>query len=92
MTDDSKEWNVELSEQVKAAMERDPKINKLIKDFVAAFHQANDGVERGQYKSQKDGVESILGATITHVDPDDLPDDVREEFEQAVLKHKKVNQ
>ena len=64
-------WSVEFSPEVLEQMEADPKLKEFMRGLVAAFHQANAGVESGQYKDMKEGIESITGGTMDRIEDDD---------------------
>lgn len=67
-----KEIKIILSPEVQAAMDEDPDKAKMIKDFMAACHQAVHGVKTGKYKTHEEGLAAITGGKITHISEDDL--------------------
>ena len=72
MTDDNSndDLKIEISEQVRAKLEADPKLKAAAGDLLAAFHQAADAVKRGQYASFDDAVEAITGCRPEAIDAD----------------------
>ncbi len=61
MNKEKKDLTVEFTPQVEQQMAEDPKLAEALRDFIAVLHQAKDGVERGQYKTMDDAIESITG-------------------------------
>lgn len=60
-----------FSEQVKEQMAADPDLAEFVRDFVAATHQAQAGVESGQYQTLEEGIAAITGGTVEPVDDPD---------------------
>lgn len=63
------------SDQLKEQMAKDPEIAAAIRDFTAAVHQAQAGVESGQYQTLDEGIAAITGATVEPFDPDEEDDE-----------------
>lgn len=61
MADEPKELEIVFSDQVLEAMTNDPEMAALIKDFSAAYRQADHAVKTGQHKSFEDAMEAITG-------------------------------
>ena len=62
MTKKDKEWTVEYSDKVMKQMAENPEMAKAIREMAANMRQAMDGVQRGQYKSFDEAMESITGS------------------------------
>ena len=76
------ELKIKISDEVKEQMEKDPELKEVLGEMFANFHQAADGVKRGQYKSFDDAMEAITGQRPKKVDPGKLEEIItREEFE-----------
>ena len=74
MPDDDNDLEIEFSPGTREQMNKDPKIAAALRDFTAAFRQANEGVKRGYYKTIEEGLESITGGRVRNVDASDLED------------------
>jgi hypothetical protein len=65
MTDEKKppmkgeDWKVEFSDQVKEAMENDPKIKEGVTEFLAAWRQATELLNTGKYASMEDALRAL---------------------------------
>ena len=75
MSDDLK---IKLSDQVKDQVEKHPELKEILGELFANFHQAADGVKRGQYKSFDDAMEFITGQRPKKVDLDDLEQEIED--------------
>lgn len=62
-----KEWEIVYDDEVKAAMDSDPKIAAMIREMTARMRQATADYEAGRYNSLDAAMEAI-GAT--KVEPD----------------------
>lgn len=71
--DDDKELKIEILDQVKDDIAKDPELAEIVADFTAALHQAHDAVKRGQYKTMEDAMEALTGNRPVRID--DLEDD-----------------
>lgn len=67
---EDKELKIELSDQVREQMAADPAMAEALREMMAAFHQANDAVQRGQYETMEDAIEAITGNRPAPVDLD----------------------
>ena len=65
---DDEELEIELAPEVLADMEKNPELAAHIRNFIAAIHQANEGVKRGLYRTVDEGIESITGGKVRHID------------------------
>lgn len=52
---------ITISDEAKAKMAADPKLDAIVKDLLAAFHQAHNAVHTGQHKTIDDALEAITG-------------------------------
>ena len=75
MTGDKKELEIELSDQVKKAMAKDPKLAEYMRNFIATLHQARHGVDTGQYDSMDDAMEALTGSRPEKIDINDIPEE-----------------
>lgn len=71
MTDDKKDLEVVLSEQVRAQMAADPELAAAIREMSAIFRQADHAVKTGQHKTFEDAIEALTGERPQPVDLDD---------------------
>jgi ATP-dependent protease HslVU (ClpYQ) ATPase subunit len=67
---DDKELKIEILDEVKDEIARDPEMAELMADFIAMLHQAHDAVRRGQYKTMDDALEALTGNRPVQIDPE----------------------
>lgn len=68
-----KEFQVIISDQVKADAEKNPELAKALKEFAAMARQAMHGVETGKYESFDEAMEVLTGHRPNEVDVDEIP-------------------
>ena len=73
------ELKITISKQVKEQMKKHPELKEVLGEMFANFHQAADGVKRGQYKSFDDAMEAITGQRPKKVDPGKLEEIITRE-------------
>lgn len=69
--DEIPDLNVEISDQVKEKIAKDPKLANYLRETIACFRQAHQAVQEGRYASFPDAVEAITGTRPVRIDVDD---------------------
>ncbi len=69
MTDDKRPLTINMTDEIRAQIEADPKLAAAVRDWQAKMHQAHDAVQRGQYKTMEDAMEALTGHRPVKIDP-----------------------
>ncbi len=59
MADEDKELHIELSEQVKAAMEANPEMAASLREFFSMLRQSTQAVQAGRYANLGEAMEAL---------------------------------
>ncbi|MEY9397973.1 hypothetical protein ABIF66_008795 [Bradyrhizobium japonicum] len=72
------DYQIEISPEVQAAMEKDPKMKEAVTDMIARLRQGFDRVASGEFDSAD---EAMAAMGHERVEMEDLPTEVRRAFE-----------